>query len=465
MNRTLLSVYQQLPAPLRNLAATARGYYLRSRRYSSQTEELVEEALEREHWSAAKWESWQSEKLARLLDRAARRVPYYRNLWEERRRRGDRSSWEDVANWPVLEKETVRSRPLELLVEGCDPRRMMQEHTSGTTGSPLRLWISRDALRQWYALFEARCRRWHKLSLQDRWAILGGQLVTPTKGRRPPFWVWNGGMNQLYMSSYHLAPDLLPYYLEALDRYRVKYVLGYTSSLNALGQAALQTGWRGRMRVAITNAEPVFSYQRRAIEKAFQCKVQETYGMSEIAAAASECTEGTLHLWPDAGYIETLRNGTATPAHSAGELICTGLLNTDMPLIRYRVGDRGMLATGDSECSCGRKLPVLSAVEGRVDDVLWSTDGRAIGRLDPLFKGDLPIVEAQIIQESRNRVRMVYVPSAGFGAQTSKELTQLLRDRLGPMEIVLESTGSIPRGANGKFRAVINLVKEPIHER
>jgi phenylacetate-CoA ligase len=465
VNRTLLSVYQYLPAPLRNLAVTARGYYLRSWRYGSQTETLVEEALEREQWSAAKWQSWQSEKLARLLDRAARKVPYYRNLWQERRRRGDRSTWEDVANWPVLEKETVRSRSLELLVEDCDRHSMLQEHTSGTTGSPLRLWISRDALRQWYALFEARCRRWHKLTLHDRWAILGGQLVIPTKDRRPPFWVWNGGMNQLYMSSYHLAPDLLPFYFEALERYRVKYVLGYTSSLNALAQAALQAGWQGGMQVAITNAEPVFPYQRRAIEKAFQCTVQETYGMSEIVAAASECSVGTLHIWPDAGYIETLGDDSPAPATSAGELLCTGLLNTDMPLIRYRVGDRGTLAVGDSECTCGRKLPVLSAVEGRVDDVLRSIDGRAIGRLDPLFKGDLPIVEAQIIQESRSRVRMIYVPSSGFGPHTSKELTQLLRDRLGPMEIVLESTDSIPRGANGKFRAVINLVKESIHER
>jgi phenylacetate-CoA ligase len=465
VNRKLLAVYQRLPPPLRNLAATARGYYLRSWRYSSQTERLVEEALDRENWTARQWAAWQNEKLVRLLDRAARRVPYYRSHWEERRRRGDRSPWEDLANWPTLEKETVRRNPLNLVADDCDPRRMMQEHTSGTTGSPLRLWIGRDALRHWYARFEARCRRWHNLSRKDRWAILGGQLVTPIEVRRPPFWVWNGALDQLYMSSYHLAPDLVPYYLDALKRYGVKYILGYTSSLNALAQAALRTGWRGQMQIAITNAEPVFAYQRRAIEEAFQCPVQETYGMSEIAGAASECAGGTLHTWPDAGYLEVTGKDGSAVEDSAGDLVCTGLLNADMPLIRYRVGDRGTLGPAEADCTCGRKLPVLAAIEGRVDDVLWSVDGRAIGRLDPLFKGDLPIIEAQIIQESRNRVRMLYVPATGFGSHTRSELTQLLRDRLGPMEIVLESTGSIPRGANGKFRAVINLVKEPLHER
>ena len=55
------------------------------------------------------------------------------------------------------------------------------------------------------------------------------------------------------------------------------------------------------MTVAITNAEPVFDYQRWAIAEAFQCPVRETYGMAEIVAAASECTAGKLHLWPEVG--------------------------------------------------------------------------------------------------------------------------------------------------------------------
>jgi len=39
-----------------------------------------------------------------------------------------------------------------------------------------------------------------------------------------PFWVWNAALNQLYMSSYYLAPDLIPYYFDALKRYRINCV-------------------------------------------------------------------------------------------------------------------------------------------------------------------------------------------------------------------------------------------------
>ena len=450
MHDPLLRLYHRLPAWGRSLAATTRGYYLSSWRYGPDTDRLVAEALERETWTPTEWDHWRRERLAHVLHRAATRVPYYRAQWSERRRKGDRSSWEELENWPVLEKETVRQRAQELVADDCSRRGMLAEQTSGTTGKPVQLWMSRRTVRAWYSLFEARCRRWHGLTRFDRWAILGGQLVTPFQARRPPFWVWNGGLNQLYMSSYHLAPDLIPHYLEALQRYRITYLLGYTSSLNALAQEALRRGWRlARMRVAIANAEPVFPYQRHAINTAFQCPVQETYGMSEIAAAASECGEGRLHEWPEVGWSEIAEDG---------ELFATGLVNADMPLIRYRVGDRVALAREADPCSCGRALPIFGSIEGRVDDVLYTLDGRAVGRLDPLFKAELPVVEAQIVQESVNRVRLFYVPAEGFSGKIGSDIVRRIQDRLGPVEVVLERVAAVPRGKNGKFRAVVSLV-------
>src|SRR5262249_43089394 len=144
-------------------------------------------------------------------------------------------------------------------------------------------------VRAWYALMEARWRRWYGVSRHDRWAILGGQLVTPVAQRRPPFWVWNAALRQLYMSSYHLAPHLIPYYLDALRRHRIQYLWGYPSALHALAQEAVRRQRRDlKMTVAIANAEPLFDYQRQTIAEAFQCPVRETYGLAEIVAAASE---------------------------------------------------------------------------------------------------------------------------------------------------------------------------------
>src|SRR5439155_25713353 len=285
MNPWLARVYDRIPGGARSVAASLRGLYLRSWRYGSDTERLVEQALERERWSAETWQRWQEERLAYVLERAATRVPYYRDQWTARRRKGDRASWELLENWPVLEKEPLRSNSRAFVAEDCNTQNMFHEHTSGTSGTPLDLWWSRQTVRAWYALFEARWRRWYGVSRRDRWAILGGQLVTAVGQRHPPFWVWNAALNQLYLSSYHLAPKLLPHFLRALERYRVRYLFGYPSALHALahGAGGLDAG-KLQLAVAITNAEPVLDHQRAAIIGAFGCPVRETYGMAEIVA-------------------------------------------------------------------------------------------------------------------------------------------------------------------------------------
>jgi phenylacetate-CoA ligase len=456
MNRLALQLYHNLPAPMRSVAASLRGIHLKSWRYGPETDELTARAIERERWSPEQLKSWQQDRLAYVLHRAARQVPYYREHWAARRRQGDRSSWEQVENWPVLEKDSLRANPRAFVADDCDVRRMYHERTSGTTGKSLDVWLSRKTVRSWYALFEARCRSWYGVSRNDRWAILGGQLVTSALQRKPPFWVWNSALNQLYMSSYHLAADLIPHYLDALVRYRIKYVWGYSSALYELALEAIRLKRNDlKMAVAITNAEPLFDYQRRVISEAFRCPVRETYGMSEIAATASECERARLHMWPEVGCVEVVDGDQNVMAGATGDLVCTGLLNSDMPLIRYRVGDRGCLKVTDDTCDCGRSLPGLASVEGRIDDLLYTTDGRRIGRLDPVFKSFLPVREAQIIQESLGRVRVRYVPTPEYTAEAGRSIIEGLRARMGPVEVVLESVDMVPRTANGKFRAVV----------
>ena len=456
MNSLLLKLYHRLPPVARSAAATLHGFYLRSWRYGPDYERLVAEALEREQWSAARWSRWREERLAYVLHRAATRVPFYREQWKARRRAGDHSSWEVLENWPILQKESLRLEPRAFLADDCDPRRMLHEFTSGTTGKAIELWKGRAAVELLYALAAVRIRRWHGVSRGDRYAIIGGQLVAPVGQRRPPFWVWNAALQQLYMSSYHLAPDLIPHYLDALARYRVRFLFGYTSSLYALAREALRLGGQARrMAVAITNAEPVDDHERTTIGAAFACPVRESYGMAENAAAASECEHGRLHLWPEVGHVEVFEDASPVPAGVVADLVCTGLLNADMPLIRYRLGDRGALAAADATCACGRTLPVLATVEGRSDDVLYTQDGRRIGRLDPVFKAGLALSEAQIVQEHLDQVRVRYVPTAGFGPEHGQSIVERLQARMGPVRVVLEPVTAVPRTANGKFRAVV----------
>jgi phenylacetate-CoA ligase len=239
-------------------------------------------------------------------------------------------------------------------------------------------------------------------------------------------------------------------------------VFGYSSALYALAEAALRRGRPAvRLAVAITNAEPLLEHQRRAIADAFRCPVRETYGLAEIVTGGSECEHGSLHLWPEVGFVEVVDGDRPVIGDASGELVCTGLLNADMPLIRYRTGDRIRLATHG--CACDRTLPVVAALEGRNDDVVVTPDGRRVGRLDVVFKSDLPLREAQIVQETATRLRLRYVPAPGFSTATLERVREQLHDRVGSMEIVFEPVDRVPRGASGKFRGVVSAL--PVDER
>ncbi|MGQ0763393.1 MAG: phenylacetate--CoA ligase family protein [Acidobacteriota bacterium] len=419
----------------------------------------MEEALERDYWTQKQWQDWQQERLAYVLDRAATRVPYYREQWAERRRKGDSSSWHYLENWPVLEKEMLRNSPRAFVADDCEPRRMFYGHTSGTTGTPIDLWRSRTTMRTIYALSAARTRGWHAVNRGDRWAKLGGQVVTPGGQQQPPFWVWNAALNQLYMSSYHLSANLIGHYLEALIKHRIDYLFGYTSSLFALAQEMVRLKRTDiKLKVVITEAEPLFEHQRRVITQAFQCPVRETYGMGEMVAAASECPGGTLHLWPEIGKVEVVRESEPAGDGEFGEFVCTSLLNSDMPLIRYRLGDRGRLKTHTS-CECGRTLPAIEIVEAGSYDLLVTRDGRRIfGLEDVFFK--LPVLQAQIVQERLDLIRARYVPAPEFNANCARSIVQAVQARMAGVQVVLEPVSEIGRGANGKFQLQICKVPE-----
>ena len=455
-----LKIYHGLPHPLRMLAATARGYYLRWWRYGPETEQLVEDALDRETWGPERWKVWQEDRLAYVLHRAATKVPYYRAYWLQRRRHGDRRSWEILQNWPVLNKGTLRENPRAFVAEDSDIRQMFRESTSGTTGTPLSIYLKRETIRHWYALFEARLRRWHGVSMRDRWAIMGGQIVVPFGQVNPPFWVHNLGLNQLYLSTHHVSKHNAHWYLDALRRFNPTHMIVYPSSASVLAEAIIDQNLEvNKVKVIISNAEFLSEVNRKLISEAFHCPTRNTYGMAEMVAGASDCEADRMHIWPEVGIIEVFEYSEDLPVEKGktGRLITTGILNPDMPLVRYEVGDTGKLDTSGLQCSCGRRLPVLSAIEGRLNDLVVTPDGRRVFWLNPVFYG-LPIRRAQIVQESLECVRVRFVPAPDYGSQHGIFLVKRMHERVGDMEVVLEDVDHISPSANGKFLSVISQV-------
>lgn len=457
-------IYQALPHPLKNFAASTWGYYLRSIRYDRGTEQLVEETLERETWNKEQWVDWQNERLANLLNLAATTVPFYRDQWQKRRRAGDKASWDMLQNWPILDKKEVRDNPRAFISDNSKKKRLYIDHTGGTTGKQTQIFESRDAIKKMYALHEARTRRWFGVSYRDRWGMLGGQKVIPLEQHHPPYWVWNSGLNQVYFSVFHINPESAKYYVDALWKYRPIHLMVYPSSCAILAKFMLEQGLQPpEIKVIICNSESTLPKYRELMAKAFNCPVIDTYGMAELCASASECLEGTQHFWPETGIIEVYdphKQEFINDVNSAGDYVLTGLLNFDMPLIRYANNDIGYLPDWQHKCTCGRSLPSLSNIAGRSNDLVLTKDGRELYILDTLYNG-LPVVEGQLIQHSLDDFEVKVIPDTDYSHEAMfMEITTRLRQYLGTVKVILTEVEEIEKNANGKFKPFISMINE-----
>ncbi len=461
-------IYQQLPHPLKTLSVSAWGFYLSALRYGGDFNRLVEEALERDIWSKEQWNTWQQEALARMLQHAATTVPYYRQLWEERRRKGDKASWDILENWPILEKEKVRNNPQLFISDSSKGKRLFVDHTGGTTGKPTMIYESRESIRQMYALHEARTRRWFNVDRHQRWGMLGGQKIIPLDQSRPPYWVWNRGLNQVYFSVFHIKPDTAKHYVDALWKYRPTHLVVYPSACAILAKFMLEQGLQApEIKVIICNSESTLPKYRELMSKAFNCPIIDTYGMAEMCVAASECLEGIQHYWPDTGIIEVYdphRQEFINDIGSPGDYVLTGLLNRDMPLIRYANHDIGYLPDWQHKCACGRSLPSLASISGRSNDLILTKDGRELYILDTLYNG-LPVVEGQLIQYSMDEFEIKVIPDEAFSHDAVlEEITVRLGQYLGEVDLKLTEVDEIEKNPNGKFKPFISMINNRTYQ-
>lgn len=198
---------------------------------------------------------------------------------------------------------------------------------------------------------------------------------------------------------------------------------------------------------------------RSVMEKAYSCKIYEEYSTVENVVFASECECGRLHVSPDVGIVEILRpDGTPCAAGEPGEVVATCLMRSFQPFIRFRLGD--MAAWEESPCPCGRSMPVLKEVIGRIEDIVTGPDGRQMVRFHGIFTNQPNIIEGQIIQESLLEINVNVVAASSYSQRDTDEIVRRIQQRLGNEVMVkVNIVQKIPRLPSGKFQAVISKVK------
>ena len=175
----------------------------------------------------------------------------------------------------------------------------------------------------------------------------------------------------------------------------------------------------------------------------------------------SETPESKLVFSPDSGILELIDlDGTPVITGETGEIVLTGLYNFDQPLIRYRIGDYATLADNQN-LNCGREMPVIESIEGRLEDIIYGKDGRAMVRFHSVFY-DIPGLKlAQVAQETISFLKInLVVDKEVFEKEFSeKKITERIRSQLGEVDTQFRYPEKIEKSNSGKFKSVISHLK------
>lgn len=412
-------------------------------------------------WSPEQLAASQANALSDLLSEIGAHVPFYRERLAGLAIAPSHLRPSDLSQLPLLDKDTIRTHAQALFSDRRLP--MQASNTGGSTGEPLRFFLTRERVSHDVAA-KLRSFEWWNVTFGDREMVVWGaphELGRQDHLRRLRDHLFRSRL----LPAFDMGEASLARYCTALRRYRPRVVFGYPSAIALIAEYAsahdIALDDLG-VAVVFVTAEQLYPHQRNAIANAFGCPVANGYGARDAGFIAHECPEGRLHITAEDILVEIVdANGQSCPPGEPGEIVTTHLRNRGYPLVRYRTGDLGRIHP--EPCPCGRCLPVLAAVEGRSTDFVLTKDGRRVHALALIYilRELSGIREFQVVQMSRDRIGIRLDPlpaSEDASASMDATLRTKFREVLGDVSVEIHRQTPIPRPASGKFRYVISEV-------
>ncbi|SES77303.1 phenylacetate-CoA ligase [Methanococcoides vulcani] len=466
LEKILASAYDNCPYYLHNLAVSAYGYYYRKQNLNERVFSHLNELEKTQYYNRSDLEEYQNKKLRSLVKHAYENVPYYHRIFKANNLTPDDiRTKDDLVKLPYLTKDDIRHNFQDLIAKNYDIKELQLVHTSGTTGSPLKFYWDKNLMEMENA-FIRRHWGWAGFGINDQRVTLRGNVIVPLSKKKKPFWRYNLPEKQVFFSSFHMNNETLPDYVEKIRKISPKAIQGYPSTIYTLARYMLDNDVVIPVDAVFTSSEPIYSVQRETIEKQFQCKIYDLYGLSERTLASGQCSHGNYHIYSEYGIVELTKDDKIIDNYDEiGEIVSTGLNNYGMPLIRYKTGDVTRLKEG--ECECGRSLPLMEAVETKLEDMIMTPEGNVLSSsvMTHPFKPLVNIERSQIIQESIDRIIIKIVKRPEYSEKDSELLLNEFRSRVGPnMGINLEFVDEISRTKAGKYRWIISKVTNDLEK-
>ena len=409
--------------------------------------------LERSQWlPATRLQELQIRQLDVVLKHAYITVPYYQQQWKGAYASILPLTYSRFLELPLLARRELQDRfdALKSADVPADHGETGEVRTSGSTGAPVRVLKTQLTGLLWNA-FTLRDHIWHRRDLRGKLAAIR-HGVTPGE-----FDGWGVATNGLAATGPSVVRGIdadVESQWTWLEQQQPEYLITHPSMAVELAKSSLARGVRlPRLRELRTYGELLTPETRELCRRAWSVEVTDTYSSNEVGYIALQCPQHEhYHIQAEGLLIEILDedNQPCAPGQ-VGRVVVTTLHNFAMPLIRYDLGD---YAEVGEPCACGRGLPVLKRIIGRVRNMLVTAAGErywpAIGSRS--FEEVAPILQYQIAQLEFDLIEARIVTAAPLTEVQEDALRRLLLSRLPPaFRVIFAYRERIPRSAGGKY--------------
>lgn len=414
------------------------------------------QALEKQQWwPADRLRMLQWERLQKLLAYAAEHSPFYRDLFQAHGISPDTfQNHDDLLRIPVTTKSDIRNNLDRFISDEFDRAQLVSAKTGGSTGVSLQLFFD-EACQERRNAAQLLADRWSGWDLgMKKAAVWGNPPVAETLKQKLRHHLLD---RTIYLDTMNLNNTTMGDFVQRWREEQPGAVFGHAHSIFIFACYLRDQGITDlRPKGIVATSMMLLDHERKVIEQAFDCAVTNRYGCEEVGLIACECERHDgMHLNIPHVYVEFL-DGDNKPVKPGepGKIVVTDLNNFAMPLIRYRVEDVGVYR--ERACSCGRGLPILERLEGRVADFLKLPDGGQVAGVSLIERTltKVPgVAQIQLIQQSMNKIVIKRVKGHDYSTVTDRKLVELMRETFDrQVEIVIHDVATIPQEASGKYR-------------
>jgi phenylacetate-CoA ligase len=310
---------------------------------------------------------------------------------------------------PFIDKDNLRKDPTHFLSAVQDPDRVWCKYTSGTTGTPVPIFYSAQFyFDQLYLTVRRIVRRAGLFNVPQEGVFCVALTDNPNCKNLVAYDPTGATGLTLQLVIDERSPEQTLEVIKRLVSLRPFCITGKPCLFEALLRLESCCPIPDSVALVISSGADLPDCMRMPIEALFGAPLFNAYGMTEFGVIASECRERKgLHIEPDCHPEIVDSSGQPILTETIGELVLTRMINSAMPLLRYKTGDLAILDT--EPCGCGIIGPRLKSMAGRRVMCFRLPSGDLVS---PIHFNELltrfPIREFQITQDSFDSFRVKF---------------------------------------------------------